>query len=539
MKRTKLWRVLAVVLALTFVFAFAGCQSTSTSSSGSSSDSQSVSDSGSESESKELDPVVLQYYNLKDTGTDGEMVWAELNKYLTEKINATVEMHYLESADYNTKMSAIIGAGQKFDMMYTSRSYADFATNAQNGAFADITDLLPEYASELVATLPEYVLEGGRVNGKIYGVPSYKDVANNYSYAWNTDLAQEVGLDESVQGAAWNYLQDLDERIREFKKIRDEKYPDLAEFPMLDAYDNFEIYCSYDQIVGAAVANVGGIDYFKDQGSGEKIFNLYATPEYTEIMKFIRTWVDDKIYPEYQAEWDPDYALRASGKIPVRLSNGLVAAPEYYFSGKKIWRAKLVPSSIAVSSTGYLQAAMTAVSQTSENPERAVMFMNIQYTDPWYATTSRFGIEGTNYNIVKDANGNDRLDFTGTNNADDSETKGWYNWYGATAGNLFNCVLPSNQPDDLFDKLKEMNNNASKYDTNIGFVFDQTNVANEIAACAGVIDEFHTPLMMGAYTMDEIDGKIAEFNQKLEANGVQKIIDEAQKQLDDWRAANK
>ena len=60
-------------------------------------------------------------------------------------------------------------------------------------------------------------------------------------------------------------------------------------------------------------------------------------------MKFIRTWVDDKIYPEYQAEWDPDYALRVSGKIPVRLSNGLVAAPEYYFSGKKIWRAKLVP----------------------------------------------------------------------------------------------------------------------------------------------------------------------------------------------------
>lgn len=97
MKRTKLWRVLALVLALTFVFAVAGCQSTSTSSSDSGSGSQSASGSGSgsESESQELEPVVLEYYMRGEAPKDQDMVYEEINKYLTEKINTTVNMNYI------------------------------------------------------------------------------------------------------------------------------------------------------------------------------------------------------------------------------------------------------------------------------------------------------------------------------------------------------------------------------------------------------------------------------------------------------------
>lgn len=82
----------------------------------------------------------------------------------------------------------------------------------------------------------------------------------------------------------------------------------------------------------------------------------------------------------------------------------------------------------------------------------------------------------------------------------------------------------------------EMNNDAGQYETNLGFVFDQEPVANEIAACASVYDEFAKPLMQGAF--ENVESTVAEFNQKLEANGIQKIIDEAQKQLNEWRAAN-
>lgn len=105
------------------------------------------------------------------------------------------------------------------------------------------------------------------------------------------------------------------------------------------------------------------------------------------------------------------------------MGNGLVAIPEDYYS--KDWVAKLNRSEVAVSYTNYLQAAATAVSQNSPNPERSVMFLNIMYTDTYVATTSRFGLEGEHYKLVKDSAGNDRADFSEGRNSDPNN-RGFY-----------------------------------------------------------------------------------------------------------------
>ena len=524
MKQKKWFGILAAVLAL--ALALAGCQS-GTSPSGS------LSASGSESQSQALEYVELEYYLAEKEPTDGAMVWDAINEYLTEKINAKVNIHWIEYADYNQRMAAITGAGQTLDLMFTSTANFNFPSNAHNGAFLALDELLPEYAPELMEELPEYVLEGGRVDGKIYAIPSYKDVADVFALVWNDTLAQEIGMDEEQLSASWTYYPDLDGLLRSFKKLRDEKYPEDASIPLMTAYDTMGAWWSWDQIVGGVCTNVGGIEYFQDQGSGEKVFNAYATPEYLEIVKQIRVWVEDGILPVANSNFDPDGALNRAGKVPFKMGNGLVAIPEDYYS--KDWVAKLNRSEVAVSYTNYLQAAATAVSQNSPNPERSVMFLNIMYTDTYVATTSRFGLEGEHYKLVKDSAGNDRADFSEGRNSDPNN-RGFYFWYGYQWGNLFKTILPLDQPDNLYDELMEMNNDAGQYETNLGFVFDQEPVANEIAACASVYDEFAKPLMQGAF--ENVESTVAEFNQKLEANGIQKIIDEAQKQLNEWRAAN-
>ena len=129
-----------------------------------------------------------------------------------------------------------------------------------------------------------------------------------------------------------------------------------------------------------------------------------------------------------------------------------------------------------------------------------------------------------------------RDSFKGTVNDVAAADRPYYNWYGAQWGNLFKCTLPINQPDNFYTALAEMNEEAGQYETNLGFVFNQDPVVNEIAACAGVIEEYKKPLMKGAYPAEEIEAKCAEFVEKLNANGMQKIVDEAQKQLNEWRA---
>ncbi|NLC44808.1 MAG: DUF3502 domain-containing protein, partial [Clostridiales bacterium] len=60
-------------------------------------------------------------------------------------------------------------------------------------------------------------------------------------------------------------------------------------------------------------------------------------------------------------------------------------------------------------------------------------------------------------------------------------------------------------------------------------------VANEIAAVSNVIAEYHEPLAYGM--VKDVDGHIDEFVAKLEANGVEKVIEEVQRQLNEWRAS--
>lgn len=66
-----------------------------------------------------------------------------------------------------------------------------------------------------------------------------------------------------------------------------------------------------------------------------------------------------------------------------------------------------------------------------------------------------------------------------------------------------------------------------------GFVFDSTVVADQEAQCKAVEDEFLKQIAFG--TVD-IEAKLAEFNEKLYAAGLQDIIDAKQSQLDAWLA---
>ena len=533
MQKNYVIRMLA--LLLTFVLSLTGCQDNGASSSSPSS-SQPPSESSSVSESSKLEPVVLEYYMPEKEQPDAQNVWAEINEYVAEKINVTVNIHWVERAEYGQRMSAIIGAGQEFDLCGSPTSALNFAVNASNGAFAPLDELLSPYAPELLEEVPAWVLEGGRVNGKIYGVPSYKDVASSFGLCWNDTMRQELGIGENTMKTEWKWIPEMYDVFMEFKEKRDAVYPELSDIPIATAFhDNLFLWCSYDQVVNYVVTNVGNIDYFKDQGSGEKVFNLFDTPEFLEIAKAARKWVDAGLQPVAESNPDPDNVLRKAGKIPLNTTGGLVAIAEHDVSDD--WVIKLNRSQIAISTTNYLQLAITAVSATSKNPDRAVMFMNLQYSDEYVATASRFGIEGVNYKLVKDAQGNDRLDFKGTNN-EDPQNRAYYNWYGSQWGNLFKCTLPAVQPDNFYEKLEKMNQEASQFTTNLGFVFNQENVANEIAACATVIDEYRKPLMQGAFPADQIEAKVAQFVEKLNANGIQKIVDEAQKQLNEWRVAN-
>ena len=88
---------------------------------------------------------------------------------------------------------------------------------------------------------------------------------------------------------------------------------------------------------------------------------------------------------------------------------------------------------------------------------------------------------------------------------------------------------------NYFAKIKEMNQTATPR-PNSGFVFDKEPVANQIAAVTNVVAEYHNTLITGQNA--NVDQLVDEFVSELKSNGMDEIVEEAQRQLDAWREAN-
>jgi putative aldouronate transport system substrate-binding protein len=82
-----------------------------------------------------------------------------------------------------------------------------------------------------------------------------------------------------------------------------------------------------------------------------------------------------------------------------------------------------------------------------------------------------------------------------------------------------------------WDEVKQLNEQA-RVSSIFGFVFDRTPVQNEWANCSTVWTRYTADLFTGAGDPDIL---VPQCLAELRANGYDKILAEAQRQLDEWR----
>jgi putative aldouronate transport system substrate-binding protein len=100
--------------------------------------------------------------------------------------------------------------------------------------------------------------------------------------------------------------------------------------------------------------------------------------------------------------------------------------------------------------------------------------------------------------------------------------------------NNFNQFVMEGTDPDMWANMDEFNR-SSDVSLALGFSFDVTPVADQVAACTNIVSEYSFPLLTG-----QLDPATAlpEFQQKLIDAGINDIIAEKQAQLDAWVAAN-
>ena len=100
-------------------------------------------------------------------------------------------------------------------------------------------------------------------------------------------------------------------------------------------------------------------------------------------------------------------------------------------------------------------------------------------------------------------------------------------------GNVMLTYLNPEDPENKWEEFKKFNESGQPAPL-LGFNFDPTKVSTELAAVNNVKEEFWAPLMTGTVNPEEF---LPKANEKLKAAGLDKIIAEAQSQIDDWKAS--
>lgn len=156
-----------------------------------------------------------------------------------------------------------------------------------------------------------------------------------------------------------------------------------------------------------------------------------------------------------------------------------------------------------------------------------MMFLNLLYTNEKLANLFVWGIEGKHYVKVSET----QVDYP--DGVDKSNVKyGISDYMGGNTSIIY--VFKTDAP-DLRKQIIEFNQKVTKSKA-FGFAYNSEPVKNEITAINAVIEQYKKALDTG--TMDPTQ-KLAEFNIKLKAAGLDKVIAEKQKQLNEWAAANK
>ena len=348
-----------------------------------------------------------------------------------------------------------------------------------------------------------------------------KDTATQNCWDVNGTLLAELGYDvDAVCAAGLDYFSD--EFAEMLQKAKDAKGKDF--YPLLIEPVVLERMVNHSAIITGDVAAGNVLSYYYDaehpsNDIGSTIVNKYATDEFAKFAAKTYEYAQKGfISPSCQSTATAnDYrvACQSSGEY-------LFGTQSYAFgyeldaSGVRGIDVRMVPETAAYMDCTSGQGAMVAISATSKNPERALMFLNLLNTDSKLMTMLNYGTEGFTYTTNEDGT----ISFT--------DARATYSPWTNGMGNVRILPPTAAQGLDYWDRFAAYYDAAEALPYG-GFIFDSSELDTESAALANVYAEYAFNLMSGAVDPEAV---LPEFLSKLEAAGINGFVAAAQAQLE-------
>lgn len=438
-----------------------------------------------------------------DAQSDVASVNAEASRIMQEHgIDAELELQFIDSAAYSERMTMNMASGTEFDLCFTG--YLNpYLSAVQKGGYYELDELLEN--SPLKDEIGEFNLENaGMVDGHVYGIPNMQVMAGQTGIFVLKDLAEEYGLktDEIT------CLEDLEPFMEWVKTNHPEKYV----FRNTNYGGGWKEY-EHTDIISKCVRIVS-----KDDGSYEAMAITDWPYYYEEGDKCTEYFNKGYIRQDITTVMD-DSLEKSTGKYAIWRSAYKPGAQEENNLNYPDSEAICIPVGYAFVSAGEGRNAMTAINAKSKHPELAFKVMELANTDKEFFNVICNGIKDKHYTLNSDGT----LEYT-----DNSGYKLGAAW---KFGSVFNSYPVKGQSTDIWEETKEFNSNAKKSNL-IGFTFDTTPVRTQIAQIEAVL---------GKYTFDPAKNEENKpiIVKELTEAGMYEVLDEVNKQLDEWEASRK
>jgi putative aldouronate transport system substrate-binding protein len=443
--------------------------------------------------------------------TEEAAVYTAFNEMAKEAIGTSVEIRAQgKFGEYNETMPLILASGEYLDLIWTAPWSNDFLKNANDGFYAGLDELLETYGKDILADTREQ-LEATRINGEIRGVWSQQIAAYNSNIQVQTPMAEKYGWDmDSVKS-----MRDIEPFLKDIA----ENEPDLLPFGV--SGEPWKLAQNYYGIVNFSVLpNVVGT-YVADEDI--TVINLIESPEYRDWCSLMNDWYKKGYIPKDGLTYSFDQWNQLKNQSRTVFNHHNTYNPQ----NKAGLRAGVPFDSFRIGKPATITTniinTINSVSAGSNQKEKAVELLNFLWTDKDAYNTLVWGLEGRHYQ------------WTDATHIKPIEDSGYYTNIPWMWGNTFNSFLTGNQPETLFDEVRELNRTSIKAPS-LGFNPNVEEVKTLIASVSAVVDQYNVPVS-GGY-IDPAKG-ISEYLDALKKAGVDELIEKLQMQVDAWKKVNK
>jgi putative aldouronate transport system substrate-binding protein len=451
----------------------------------------------------------VSYPVYGDAPSDLLKVQEKVNEITLKEINTKVEFKPVAISAMANTYTLAASSGEKQDLIMLLPGYNYMTQFAGSNMIMPLDDLVEKHGKDITAAYGD-IFDATKVDGKLYAIPGKDPVVTGRGFYLVDSIAKKYNIDVTT-------IKTMDDLDSILEKVHAGE-PDLQTFYPMGVAGSMLNFDTLGNQFG--VLRNGGVDNLK-------VVNMFETKEYINAVKKVREW--------YQKGYiSKDFATEQSSPQQLMDAGKLFAAPVYTDPSQRGLGDKVPKYTVTlhdpVEKTETYQLFLWAVPTIAERPDKSIEFLNLVFKNQDLANLLKFGIDGEHY----EKNSDGTID---TAKGIGKFANNWYIW-----GNTDKLLIPEKEyigfggDIDKYQQAKEEWESSTKRSKAFGFIFNSDPVKTEIAACTAITDQYVRLLEGGAVNPDEY---IKTINEKLYDAGLQKIIDEKQRQLNEWAKKQK